>query len=331
MAKRTSPAAIGFFVVGGLALIVAAIAVLGSGRLFREEHKYICFFQGDLNGLKVGAPVKVRGVEIGSVAEIRLGLPPSFGKLKQQALMTLPVIIEVNAAQIKNQGGTGEALQPDQVDKFIQMGLRAQLNTESLLTGLLYIDLNLHPNSPLNVALEPGTSEYPEIPTIPTDLEQVQDTAMKALAKLDKIDFNALVSSITYAANSANQLLSSPDIKATLSSLKLATAGLNNTVLEVQREIGALNTKVDPLILSMTRTSDSLKKTADQANVALAQLKSTLDTLQIAVAPDSPFAYRLDVALDNLSQASGAIRQLADFLQRDPSALVRGRYMPDNH
>jgi len=330
MAKRTSSAAIGFFVVGALALIVVAIAVLGSGRLFREEHKFICFFQGDLNGLKIGAPVKVRGVQIGSVAEIRLGLPTSYGKLKQQAAVTLPVIIEVNAAQIKNQGGTGEALQPDQVEKFIKLGLRAQLNTESLLTGLLYIDLNLHPNTPINLALEPGTSEYPEIPTIPTDLEQVQDTAMKALAKLDKIDFNALVTSITYAANSANQLLSSPDIKATLSSLKDATAGLNQTVVQVQREIGMLNDKFDPLIASMTKTSDSLKKTSDQAGLALTQLKSTLDTLQTAVAPDSPLAYRIDVALDNLSQASGAVRQLADFLQRDPSALVRGRYMPDN-
>ncbi|HTY56515.1 MAG TPA: MlaD family protein [Candidatus Binataceae bacterium] len=323
MAKRTSSAAIGFFVTGGLALIVAAIVVLGSGRLFRQERKFICFFQGGLNGLKVGAPVKIRGVEIGSVSEIRLGVPPDYGKLKQQASVSLPVVIEINESQVKNQGGTATAVQPGALPDWIKRGLRAQLNTESLLTGLLYVDLDLHPGTPLNLALEPGTAKYPEIPTIPTDLEQVQDAAMKALARLDKIDFDALVKSITYAANAANQLLSSPDIKATLASLKDTTATLNKVVISVHEEIADLNNKADPLIASM-------KKTSDDADQALVQARATMQSFQNAVAPGSPLAYRLDVTLDNLSEASSTIRQLADFLQRNPSALVRGRYAPDN-
>jgi len=324
MAKRVSSATIGIFVTGSLALIMAAVVVLGSGRLFQEQHRFICFFQGDLNGLKVGAPVKFRGVEVGSVAEIRLVLPPAYGELKQTAQMTLPVVMEVNAAQLKSQGGTGAALQPSELQVFIKRGMRAQLNTESLLTGLLYINLDLHPKTPANFALEPGTAKYPEIPTIPTDLEQVQDEAMKALAKLDKIDFDALVKSITYAANSANELLSSPDLKATVSMLKETSASLNKAVIAVHQEIAMINAKADPLLTSM-------KKTSDDAGLALLQAKATMADLQTAVAPGSPLAYRLDVTLDNLSEASGAIRQLADYLQRNPSALVRGRYAPDNN
>lgn len=323
MAKRISPTALGVFVVGSLALMVTALVILGSGRLFRKEHKFICLFTGNLNGLKVGAPVKVRGVQIGSVAQILLRLPPSYGTVKPQLSMRLPVIMEVDESQLKSQGGTGQALQPGELDFLIKRGLRAKLNTESLLTGLLYVDLDLYPDTQVNLALEPGTAKYPEIPTRPTTLEQAQETAMRALAKLDKIDFDALVKSMTNAANSANQLLSSPDLKATVASLKDTAANLNKTVVSVRQDIATLNAKTDPLI-------KSLKKTSDDADIALAQTKSTMADLQTAIAPDSTLRYRVDTALDNLSEASSAIRQLADYLQRNPSAVVRGKYVPDN-
>src|SRR5437899_5737823 len=206
MAKRVSSAAVGVFVIGSVALMVTAIVLLGSGRLFRKQHGFICFFKGTLNGLKVGAPVKVRGVEIGSVTEILLRLPPGDGVLRTHELISsLPVIIEVNESQLKRQGGTSDVLRPEELDALIKGGLRAQLNTESLLTGLLYVDLDLHPGSPLNLQIEPGSGRYPEIPTIPTDLEQVQETAMRALARLDKVDFGALINSITGPANAADK------------------------------------------------------------------------------------------------------------------------------
>jgi paraquat-inducible protein B len=78
MPKRFSSTAIGLFVMSSLALAVAALTVLGSGRLFKQSHKFICFFQGSVNGLKVGAAVKVRGVEIGSVSVGRPILRPEW-------------------------------------------------------------------------------------------------------------------------------------------------------------------------------------------------------------------------------------------------------------
>ena len=325
MAKRTSPTAIGVFVLGSLALIVAAVAVLGSGRLFRKEHRFVCFFSGSLNGLKVGAPVKVRGVQIGSVEKILLRLPQSDGTLKSEAapLTALPVVMEVDESQLRGLGGTGEAFKPGELDNLIRRGLRAQLNMESILTGLLYIELNLHPGTPVNLALEPGTAKYPEIPTIPTSFEKIQFAAARALAKLDKIDFEALVSSMTEAASSANQLLSSSDLKATVGSLKATSDNLSQTITAINRQIAALNSKADPLI-------DSMKKTSDSADLALQQTKSAMAAMQAVIAPDSTLAYRLDLALDNLSEASNAIRQLADYLQRNPSAIVRGRYAPES-
>ncbi len=321
MAKRVSSTAIGMFVVGSLALILVALAVLGSGRLFRRPHRFVCFFQGSLNGLKVGAPVKVRGVEIGTVEKIMLRLPPSYGTVNPQLPPELPVIIDVDEAQLKKQGGTGEALKPGELDALIKRGLRAQLNMESLLTGILFVDIDFRPGTPLTLVLEPG-SRIREVPTIPTDLAQVQKSAMTALAHLEKVDFVALAQSITDAANAARDLASSPDLKATLGALKEDAGDLNPILDSIRHFSNELNANTGPLMAS-------LRKTSDQADLTLVQVSSTMSALQMSVAPDSPLAYRLNATLDNLSGASDAIRELADYLQRNPSALVRGKYVSD--
>lgn len=101
--------------------------------------------------------------------------------------------------------------------------------TESLLTRLLYIDLDLHPKTPANYVLEPG-GPYREIPTVQTDLQRFQERLTHTLDKFDQIDFQALVVSITDAANSIKSLASSPELKATLESLKGTFANLNQAL-----------------------------------------------------------------------------------------------------
>jgi paraquat-inducible protein B len=322
MPSRFSSTAIGIFVMSGLALAVAALAVLGSGSLFKQSHKFICFFNGSLNGLKVGAAVKVRGVEIGSVSEIRLRPNPSEGRLKPiaEAINALPVIIDIDESQLKSRGATGASLKHEELNNLIRRGLRAQLNTESFLTGLLYIDLDLYPGTPVNLMLEPGSGSYPEIPTVPTDLQQVQETAMKALAKLNEVDFVKLTQSITDAGTAAANLLGSPDIKATLGSLQTATRNLNITISTIRGMVENVNNRTGP-------TLASLKKAADQASLTLGQVSLTAQTLQASLAPDAPLTYRLEAALENFSEASSAIRELTDYLQRNPSAIVRGKYV----
>jgi paraquat-inducible protein B len=325
MVKRPSSVAIGMFVVGSIILAVAALAVLGSGSLFSKQHRFICFFSADLNGLKIGAPVKVRGVEIGAVKEIRLRLQPNEGQFNagSSGFNELPVIIEIDESQLKAGGGTGQALKPRELSALIERGLRAQLGTESLLTGLLYIDIELHPGTPVKLMLVPGTSIYPEIPTVPTSLEQVQDAAMKALAKLDKVDFVRLTESISDAAIAASNLLNSPDIRTTLASLQSTTTNLQTAVSSIRELTQNLNHNSTPLLIS-------LRKTSDQANRAMVQVTSAAAELQSTFAPDAPLSYRLNVALQNFSEASSSLRELSDYLQRNPSAVVRGRYVSES-
>ncbi|HEY6420516.1 MAG TPA: MlaD family protein [Candidatus Binataceae bacterium] len=309
--------------MGSFALLVAAIVVVGSGSLLKKPVRFVCMFQGGLNGLKVGAPVKFRGVQIGSVEEIKLALSPEEGELRPEITdLRLPVIIGIDRSMITQRGGTGHALSQEGFGDMMGRGLRAQLASESLLTGLLFIDLDLHPNAPMELVLVPGKGDLREIPTVPTGLEQIQKQATEALAKLDKIDFNALVSSITEAANSIKELTGDPSVKATLNSLRQTTQNLDKTLTSVRYAVDNANSKIDPLVTSLEKSSEEANATMKDTRSALLQVRSALDA-------DSPFSVSLNQALDELADTSRSVGQLTDFLQRNPAALIRGKYVPE--
>ncbi|HZC46127.1 MAG TPA: MlaD family protein, partial [Candidatus Acidoferrum sp.] len=108
MGKRVNAATVGAFVLGGIGLILAAVVVFGSGNLFRKMHEFVIYFPGDVNGLRIGAPVKFKGVEIGQVKRIKLRLEQEVnrdnGKLR--ADVRIPVIIELDEEKIVSHGGT---------------------------------------------------------------------------------------------------------------------------------------------------------------------------------------------------------------------------------
>ena len=153
--------------------------------------------------------------------KIGLRLTPDEGILKQVAYAQppLPVVFDLDESEFKRKGATGAVLQPEEFESVIDQGLRAQLNMESLLTGLLYIDLGFHPDTRAQLFIQPGSGHYPEIPTIPTDMEQIRENATKALAKIGNIDFNKLVDEITDAGISVRQLASAPELHQAIASI----------------------------------------------------------------------------------------------------------------
>ena len=102
MNKKISPTLIGAFVVGAVALIVIAILVFGSGRLFRQSRDFVLYFDNSVNGLRVGAPVKFKGVEVGSVKNILLQLGTG------QQVDKIPVIIEIDLEKLTSRGASDD-------------------------------------------------------------------------------------------------------------------------------------------------------------------------------------------------------------------------------
>ena len=312
MGKKVSPTVVGVFVLGAIALAVIGVLVFGSGRMFRHTQEYVLYFDRSVNGLRVGAPVKFKGVEVGAVTRIEISLSH---RMMAPGHAPIPVVIELDADRISERGARVTMTQ-EGLDDTVAQGLRAQLATESFVTGVLYIELDFHPGSPVNLAHDPDITLL-EIPTLPTALEQVQTKAAEIISKLAEVDYKHLVDTFGQTLDGVNALVNSPDLKAAIAKLDETVDHLNDAIAGVRRFTDGLGGEVGP-------TAKSLRLTAERAQTAL-------DDLRLQVEPGSPLAYQLGRTLQDVGDAARAVRVLADELERNPSVVVRGKPTPEVH
>jgi paraquat-inducible protein B len=332
MNKKISPAVIGAFVLGAVALIVIAILVFGSGRLFRQTRNFVLYFDNSVNGLRVGAPVKLKGVEIGSVKDIRLLVGQGTAADK------IPVIIEIDLKKLTRRGaGTTAAVVPEAMQQaIVDRGIRGQLEMESLVTGLLYVALDFFPGTPINLVQTPGGDyDYPEIPTLPTTLEQAKGAVERILNKLDEIDFKELGANLQATLKGVNRTVNSPEIESTLRSLARVMPKVDEAVVNIRNLAGTMDDKVKILADDLQHTSGDARLALKQAGDALKQTQETMKRAEAAVANietlsdlDSPVNYELVKGLRDVSTAARSLRSLTDYLERNPRALIFGK--PDS-
>ena len=328
MSKKANPTLIGAFVVGAVVLVFAAIAIIGSGQLFRKTYEFVLYFEGSVSGLREGASVKYKGVEIGTITSILLQLGDGVDANR------IPVIIKLDANKISGSRGVGGSLtDPAGLKAAIDRGLRGQLQTESIVTGVLFVALDLFPDSPIKFVQPPG-SRYQEIPTIPTTLQKVQDILGQLLGKLDDVDFKQLLNSVTDAVKNleglannkdlqgafagVNQLVNKPELHAAVRSLDETVRRISQAADGVQKVPGTLDRSVATLSVDLKETLTGVRDAVKQIQVTVANADGFVD-------PNSPTAYELTKALKELSGAARSLRLMADFLERNPRALLFGR------
>jgi paraquat-inducible protein B len=322
MGKQISPTMVGVFVLGAIGLAVLTIVLFGSGRFFTGKRPYILYFDRDVNGLRVGAPVKFRGVDIGAVTAIQLSLSGLERPSNTPPNVKIPVVIEIDSRKIESHKAEDDLSDPAVMEHAIELGLRGQLNMQSFVTGLLYVDLDMHPGTPVRVVMG-SQAPYEEIPTLPTALEEAQATAAKVIQELDKADLPGLIRSFTQTAKTINAFVQSPELQSSVRALGDAAKTMDQTTRNFQNLIKQLNAQVMPL-------GQSIKQSADTATLALKQVNTTLVHLQQTIEPQSPLNYQLRETLQDVSAAASAVHELADYLERNPSAVVRGRYVGDH-
>ncbi len=308
MGRKANPVVIGAFVVGAIALAVAGIVVFGSGRFFADTTPFVMYFSGSVDGLSVGSPVKFKGVEIGAVTSIQLDLGEEA---------RIPVWVEIDNRKIIAHGADRLPSDRSRLKTAIDRGLRAQLNSQSIVTGLLFVQLDYHPETPA-VLVAPPEAGLNEIPTIPTTLEQAQQAAAEIIANLKQIDFDGFGRALRAAIDGINATVNAPGLQKALQSLPDTLASLNATLASVQRLAHDLDQRSEPLIASIQETSE-------RSAVAVEQARATLQSVQGLADAGSPLAGQLVGVLEELRGTARSIRLLADYLERNPSALVRGR------
>jgi paraquat-inducible protein B len=330
MSKKINTTSIGLFIVTGVALGVIGLLLFSSSKMFSKTHDLIVYFNDSLNGLNEGAPVKYRGVTVGSVKRVMV----RFNQATKDDAM--PVILEIEDKLVKKRLGdeAGQLfyakLSSDQVrEARIKAGLRASLQTESLVTGVLYVDMRINPKAtpPVFHQLEKTYVEYPseqtqiqqlfenlgslDIKSLQTNADGLITQLRSTVNELKMADINA---GLTNLLVSVNRLVTDPDITNALATLR--------PTLDQYRELGAKVTgKVDPL-------ADGVTNTLAEANRTLVQIRGAGENLRIMLAPDSPVRNDLDQALEQLAGAMQSISSLADFLKQHPNALIAGRELP---
>lgn len=315
MQKKISPALIGLFVVVGVALSIGAVALLGSGALFRDTTSFVLLFPGSVDGLEIGAPVKFRGVTIGAVTDVRLALDDA-----QRSEARLPVFIEIDNKKLRSKGGGSGRTDASSVRELVTLGLRAQLRTRSLLTGLLFVQLDLRPDMPARFILEEN-SKYAEIPTIPAPFDQAQSAVERILARLDRTNIDGMVARATEAIEHIDHLVNDPSLKAAIESLPQTLASVDSAAARIRELSDNLDRRSAPLIAST-------RETAEAATAALQQARMTLQSVGMLTDPASPLATQLDMALAEFIDATRSVKRLADYLERNPGAVLRGRAAP---
>ena len=322
MSKKFSPAAVGAFVVGAVVLTVVAVVVLGSGRFFRTTYTYVLYFTGDVNGLNVGAPVKLKGVEIGSVSAIKLNVSQA-ARIGTTAELRIPVLIQIDVASLAEKGAKA-APSPENMKLLIERGLRGQLAMQSFVTGLLYIKMDFLPDTPVDLINDPSVP-YEELPTVPTPLEEAQAKAAKFLAKLDQADLTGLVESLRRAIDGLAAVTNSAPLRQALETLPAAVEGVRAVTDDTRAALASVRKLAEHVDAQVAPLGGDLQVVTAGLRDALHTATVSLEQLQQMLQPEGPLFHPMSKTLADLSLAARAIRQVGEELERDPSVLLRGK------
>lgn len=339
MSKPVNPAIIGGFTVGALVLMVMALLLFGAGKQFNSSTlSFVVFFDSSLNGLAVGAPVKMQGVQIGSVKEISLLFDQKRNKLFK------PVVIEIQRGSLSRSGDTVLDLdQSDEqrkanLDKMVEIGFRARLEMQSLLTGLLYVDLDVHPDKP-PVLTGLDYKGLLELPGVPTTTDELKNTAEEFAKKLRAMPLDQIVADFADSLKEIKSLLASDELKKSQIALANSLQGLEKTTLILNKNLEPLlkhtsSTVADTDALvketramikqiheELPRVFASTDKTLVAATAALVKAEDSLQLVGDAVGPESALIDTLQAFKDT----ARVVRDLADYLERHPEALLSGK------
>ncbi len=318
MSEYRGSVLVGAFVVGAVVIAFAGALFFAGGGFGGERSKVVMAFDGSLHGLTIGAPIALRGVTVGQITDIDLLLDGESGSV------TMAVMGEIDPNSMQISGSVGDSIH----DELVARGLRAQLNTQSLLTGLLYVQLDFHPDTQVEMkTLE--NYPYPQIPTIPTELEQLRQT-------LESIDYSAIVANIDRIASGLDSLLNSEQMQAlpaslqsSLASIEAASTRLDATLADTSPRLAQLldegNTTLATLNSRLPEIGDNLNNSLASLDTALASASATLQRIEDAAAPDSGPRRQMSRAMHDLSLAARSLRSLARTLEENPQALLRGR------
>jgi len=339
MKTKISPALVGAFVLGAFAIGIITLLALGSLSLFTKPERFIVYFDESISGLDQGSPVKLRGVRVGHVVGISIRYDRDTGK------SLAAVLCELNQGSITDEHGASiDTSDRAALQALVDRGLRAQLELGGLATGLLFVELDfLDPHKYPDLS-KTADVKYVVVPPAPSEISELRESAATllanattVLAKMQSVDFQALSVELTKLATEARLRIDGVDFKGLAQQWKKtgesvdalarspdavrAIENLNKTLDALRAAIARLDTQVDV-------NGKDLQATLVQARLALESFNAAAKSARGFINAQQDIGADASRALAKVADAAESIQRLADFLERNPNAVVSGRKAP---
>ncbi|SDW12132.1 MlaD family protein [Thiocapsa roseopersicina] len=340
MSKQANPTVIGGFVLGALTLVVIAILVFGGGALFRERVPMVTYFPGSVQGLSVGAGVQFEGVTVGRVTGIELSFSPDTG------IFSVPVTYEVWPDSVRVLGAESDDSPAQILQRLVkERGLHARLESVSFVTGQYMIALQLVPGRPPRLIKDP--EDVVEVPSIEATRDRMSEM-------LENLRLDDLVNEASLTLASVRQLIGSGEmlrlietLNATLDEARILFGDLDREVQPLARRMDStledfsamaravqagvvpvtenIETVTEELALLVRRVDEQVVPLSGATLTALGEVEGAMRSLGSLTGDASGTRVRLDRFLVEASAAARSLRDLADYLERHPDALLRGK------
>ena len=282
-----------------------------------DAERYALYFRGSLRGLSVGAPVDFLGLPVGEVTGIFLAYTPGERSIRTRVeIVTYPHRLFVPRGKPDATAGRSTTIREGRA--FMQrqvadMGLRAQLRSASLISGALYVALDYFPDAP-NAKID-WKRTPPDFPVVPGEMENLQANLRSILGKLDRVPVEEIGNDARKAIAALDRTLvrlegeTLPEARKSLETLDRTLQSANRTLERVDGEI----------VPEAKKTLEELRRAITSAERVMSNTDDTF------LGPDAPGRQDLRDALREIARAARAVRALADYLERNPNALIRGK------
>lgn len=309
MSKSASSVRIGAFVVLAMVLFVALLLFFSSGSVFSHNVRIYTFFDTSLNGLDLGAPVKFKGVRVGSVEAIDIIHDEDVDEACASVLLKIDTgaFRTINGHQVVN--NDYEAFFAEQ----IAHGMAAQLALDSVVTGKKFVSIDYYPHDTERLYKDIDGLKFQQMPSMATDFDEFMaglDSIMRNIAKLD----------LAGIGNNINSVLSK--LSRELDDLDMYKV--------TQAFIGVCN-RISALVSDerIGQVLEAIRNVAcrfdDRMDRSMDNFDRTMESLSDFLRSDSYFRENLERSLAQLEWTLRSIREFFDFLERNPNSILAGK------
>lgn len=316
MSESRKPFLIGAFLLSGVVLLAAGLLVLSRDSLLSRPVEYVVYFTGALDGLDIGADVTYRGVKVGNVRQINLSYDRSLNDV------VMPVTIRISSESARS-SNTDRGFDRS-IERLIERGLRAQLQTPSLLTGKAIVALDFFPGQQGYIR-DPHIIDLPAIPTVPSRIDQVADVLRDLAAGLREMPLKETLEAANKTLLAFERLASAPETQAGIQSLSASLANFEKISLQLQQRLPGMLDNVQSGSVELKAALIDVRHAAQSARDALQQMDAMVSDGRRSLGPQSELQYELLQSLQDLGQASKALQRTAESIEQQPQSIIFGK------